>query len=564
MAALKTKTKISLFILLVAVALLEIFIYVNTRCLALAREKISNEAKRLALLRTAQKIFPVNDGVFLELGRYWMNQAQLPGLSIEEKVDRMKQAAQYFIRAIKLNPGSYQAHFYLAQVGQFLRFWEKIPFDPVEELKKAAALTTFDEGAYYQVGRSLFALWKELSPGDRELTLKLLSSVITPSTPERLTEILPLWEYNGAEKSIIEKILPVEAKMYRLLAEYLGRRGIKHELRLQKLAQAEKMEFDRARRLYYRGIEAIKIGQFKRGEQSFQEAQALLRRIKFYQTLSSEQLIDEEDYLEMIKELSRTLAFLRLSKGDELTSVRGELEKYLKLENDLSALEKFIDLLRQRIKNQSLLTSSADNEFLIFFFEALVDYKKGAYRVIIDKIPGRIRTIRENETKFPQEVAELWRITAEAYLKLDYLYDALTYFEKAREIKPEEIKLLVGLRKAYERLNREDKWAEINSQIKLIIQARGEKFKPVVLSPGKPGIFSLLAAEPTIKLKIVFDYQPFYRPLVAICLNGRVIKELFLTTPEIALESVGEVGENQLEIIPLNIVINCLEVKIQI
>ncbi|MCD6193956.1 MAG: hypothetical protein J7L26_10895 [Candidatus Aminicenantes bacterium] len=564
MMVIKNKSKIWLLILLVGVGILEILIYINLRCLALAKEKVSNEAKRLTLLKTAQKIFPLNDGVFLELGRYWTSQAQLPSLSVEEKVNRMRQAAQYFVQAIKLNPGSYQAHFYLAQVGQFLRFWEKIPFDPIEELKKAAALTTFDEEAYFQVGRNLFALWRELSPPDREMTLKLLGRVISPATPERLTEILPLWEYNGAEKDIIEKLLPLNARMYRLLAEYLGRRGIKHELRLLKLAQAEKMEFDQARRLFFRGIEFIKIGQFKRGEQSFQEAQALLRKIKFYQNLSSEHLIDEKDYWEMTKELSRNLAFLKISKGEELTSVKGELERYLALEDDLDSLEKFIDLLRQRLKSQSFLKLGPENEFIIFYFETMVAYKKGAYRGVIDKIPNKISIIRENQTKFPEEVAELWRITAESYLKLDYLYDALTYFEKAREIKPEDLKILLGLRKAYERLNREDKWAEISSLIKKIIQIRSERFKPVLLSPQEPRVFNLLAAEPTINLKITFDFETSYRPLVAISLNSRVIKEVFLTTPEIEVASPAQVGENKLEITPLNIKIKCLALKIQI
>ena len=266
----------------------------------------------------------------------------------------------------------------------------------------------------------------------------------------------------------------------------------------------------------------------------------------------------------MTKELSRNLAFLKISKGEELTSVKGELERYLALEDDLDSLEKFIDLLRQRLKSQSFLKLGPENEFIIFYFETMVAYKKGAYRGVIDKIPNKISIIRENQTKFPEEVAELWRITAESYLKLDYLYDALTYFEKAREIKPEDLKILLGLRKAYERLNREDKWAEISSLIKKIIQIRSERFKPVLLSPQEPRVFNLLAAEPTINLKITFDFETSYRPLVAISLNSRVIKEVFLTTPEIEVASPAQVGENKLEITPLNIKITCLALKIQI
>jgi len=564
MAGHRFNRKAVIIFLLAGAALLEILIYINVRCLSLARERVANDQKRLSILKTAQKSFPLNEGVFLELGRWWMDHAQVPRLSAGEKTARMRRAMDYFIQALKLNPGSYQAHFYLAQVGQFLRFWEDIPFDPVDELKKAAALTTFDEEAYYQAGRSLFGLWGELSTEDRELTLKLLANVITPATPERLTEILPLWEYNGAVDEVIERLLPQDARMYRLLADYLARRGIKHKLRLVKLAQAEKMEFDRARRFYSRGIERTKIGQFRRGEQYFQEAQGLLRGIKFYQSLIGEQLIEEEEYLTLRKELSKNLALLKLSKGEELASVRFYLEEYLILEDNLSSLKKFIDLIHQRIKNQGIDETKTEDEFLVFFLETLVDYKKGAYREIIDKITTRAGSILDNLVRFPTEVAEMWRIMAESYLKLDYLYDSLEYFERAREIKPEDLGILLGLKKAYERLNREDKWTEINLLITQIIQKKNEAFKPVILSPGKPRRFSVLADNPTTRLKFVFEFQNSIRPLLAISVNGRVIKELFLTNQELEVAPGFQMGENLVEIISFNTEIKCSRIIVQV
>lgn len=555
------KLTILTVVLFMLIIVLEIILYLNLRWLSLAREEIVNDQVRLKTLNRAQKLLPLNDEVHLELGKWWLIQAQRPQVSYEDRVEGLRKAMNYLVQAIRLNPGSYQAHFYLAQVGQILRFEQEIAFNPIEEFKKAASLTTYNEGVYYQAGRILFSLWKELSAGDKDLTLQLLANVITPNNPERLEEILPIWEYNGGSEEVLNRILPRDARMYRVVADYLARRGIKHKLRLIKLAQAEKMEFDRARRLYYQALNLAKLSKFKRAEQAFKEAHGLFQRIRFYQTLIDEKLIEEEDYANLVRELKRNIAFLRLSRGEDLSSVRTFLQSYVSDENDVTALEDFIEYLHQRMTIQGSRISSEEN-FLMFYFEALIDYKKGAYSQLIEKIRTQEIFLQDNTENFPEEVADLWQMMAESYLNLDFVYDALEYYERALVVKPKDIPILLGLTRVYERLNREDKREEVNLLISQIIKEREENFKPVNLLPGKVNNFQVVASGTSGYLKIVFELaESKIKPLVGIAVNNRVISEGFMEVPEIELEANFKVGSNQVEITSYNMGIRCLKIR---
>jgi len=550
-------------LLLIGIIGLEVILYLNIRWVSLARRDIANDQVRLKTLNRAQQIFPFNDEVNLELGRWWLTQAQSPHFSYEERIKGLKKAMNYLEQAIRLNPGSYRAHFYLAQVGQVLRFEEKIPFSPISEFKKAALLTTYNEEVYFQAGRHLFSLWNELSPEDKEITWQLLANVITPNNPDHLEEILPSWEYNGASEEVLNKLLPQDARLYRVVADYLARRGIKHELRLIKLAQAEMMEFDQARRLYFQALNQAQISQFRRAEQAFQEAYGLLQRIKFYQALIGEKLIEESDFYVFSKEIKKNIAFLRLSRGENFSSVKTLLLSYLDEEDDVDALENFINYLRQKMEIQGSKIANQE-KFLFFYLESLVDYKKGAFSQLSERIRSQGVFIQDNILDFPAEVADLWRIVAESYLNQDFVYDSLEYFEKALMIKPKDMNILLGLMETYERLNREDKIEEVSLRIAGIIREREEKFRSTPLLPGKTTNFQILASRNTRRLKIIFDLADSrVSPLVGVIINGRIEREGFLKSPEIEVETDFKVGINQVEITSYNTEIRCLKMMVE-
>jgi len=233
---------------------------------------------------------------------------------------------------------------------------------------------------------------------------------------------------------------------------------------------------------------------------------------------------------------------LRLSRGENFSSVKTLLLSYLDEENDVDALENFIKYLRQKMEVQGPKIANQE-KFLFFYLESLVDYK------ILD---------------FPAEVADLWRIVAESYLNQDFVYDSLEYFEKALMIKPKDMNILLGLMETYERLNREDKIEEVSLRIAGIIREREEKFRSTPLLPGKTTNFQILASRNTRRLKIIFDLADSrVSPLVGVIINGRIEREGFLKSPEIEVETDFKVGINQVEITSYNTEIRCLKMMVE-
>jgi len=203
-------------------------------------------------------------------------------------------------------------------------------------------------------------------------------------------------------------------------------------------------------------------------------------------------------------------------------------------------------------------------KFLFFYLESLVDYKKGAFSQLSERIRSQGVFIQDNLLDFPAEVADLWRIVAESYLNQDFVYDSLEYFEKALMIKPKDMNILLGLMETYERLNREDKIEEVSLRIAGIIREREEKFRSTPLLPGKTTNFQILASRNTRRLKIIFDLADSrLSPLVGVIINGRIEREGFLKSPEIEVETDFKVGINQVEITSYNTEIRCLKMMVE-
>ena len=201
---------------------------------------------------------------------------------------------------------------------------------------------------------------------------------------------------------------------------------------------------------------------------------------------------------------------------------------------------------------------------MFFYLESLVDYKKGAFSQLSERIRSQGVFIQDNLLDFPAEVADLWRIVAESYLNQDFVYDSLEYFEKALMIKPKDMNILLGLMETYERLNREDKIEEVSLRIAGIIREREEKFRSTPLLPGKTTNFQILASRNTRRLKIIFDLADSrVSPLVGVIINGRIEREGFLKSPEIEVETDFKVGINQVEITSYNTEIRCLKMMVE-
>ena len=171
----KIKKFLPLAVLFV-LGIINIQLFRNTNLLNKSAE-IGNYTEKINVLKKANRIFPHNHLVHTEMGRTYFEVASIDLTDTEQRDTHYERAVQNFIRAIKLNPGYYQSHFYFAQTLSFSHYFIPTEINFYDEYKKSARLTSFDTLAYFEVGRILFSRWMELSEEDKQYTLDLLKNI---------------------------------------------------------------------------------------------------------------------------------------------------------------------------------------------------------------------------------------------------------------------------------------------------------------------------------------------------------------------------------------------------
>ena len=140
-------------------------------------------------------------------------------------------------------------------------------------------------------------------------------------------------------------------------------------------------------------------------------------------------------------------------------------------------------------------------------------------------------------------------LIGESYLKLDYVYESEKYFRMALEIEPENLGVLLGIERCYDRLNDEDKAAEARHTIDRLVTPgtidlggrllrKGESFEEVLVTDGRPR-------------KISLEFAPAAagsRPLVAVFFNGRVVWEGTADSGSASFPASPRLGGNSLKI----------------
>jgi len=554
--------KKTVFILaLVVVAVVDILIYWNQH-LYYQAERIEKNEKKIEILERANKFYPLNDLVFYALGKAYFD---LGIISLNEEAKSsvyLQESIKNFKRSVRINPASQFSHFNLGQSLLYMSFFSSaLDVNCYDEYKKAAILVDHNSQIFYDVGKIFLSRWSELSEENREFTLEILRKLLGGKDREEFRTIMQTWEMNIKDYDVMEKILPDDPQIYRMYAEFLGEKSLSVEERQRVLADAEFLEFERAKSEHDSGENAYLYFQMKEALNQFKSCLNILEKIKFYQNLTQKNHIDRTEFSELLKSAFLNLAKCRLEQGEEFKDVESYLQKYLALEDKVAAVSKLESFLSDRgLISEKLNASFDDLERL--FFQLSLYFKQNRYRDIV-----RIgRLLQQSLVVVPEGKREVYvrvlQLVGDSYQKVDYIYDAGEFYQKALEVDPENLETLLRICQNYERLNADEKIQEIKERIDTLMSSAERVFENLTINKGRSFWHTLALDGRKITLDLHFkDSSERTTPLITVFFNGRVVWEDYLKDEVLSLPLESRVGKNSTQIVAVNRAVSLVKLE---
>lgn len=562
----KEKMKIKRVFLLGAIAamgIVNILIYWNVHLYYRAKEKTEDPEEKIRILKSANLFYPADDNVFYEMGKSYFD---LGMENLDDKTigqDYLQKSIQHFTRSLKINPASYFCHFNLAQSLLYLSYVSSdFEGDPYEEYKKAALLAGHNSQVYFEVGKIFLSLWPKLTEKDRDFTEQTLKRILERKDPQMSQAVMHIWEMNVRDYRVMEEMLPEDAPIYRMYAQFLGEKSLSRDERQRYLAKAELLEFERAKDEYVSGEGEFQYYRIKEAFRNFLSSLRELEKINLYQNLMGQGWINEKEFFELKKSVYLNMAKCLLEEGRDFDQAEGYLRSYLAMEDEVAAVGELESFLRRRGYVNEGFGSSFDDLGRLSF-QIILSFKQNRYRDIM-KV-GRL--LEQSFVLVPEEkkdeYVKVLQLVGDSFQKVDYLYDAGDFYRKALEIDPNNLGTLLRIRQNYERLNDEEKIRGVDEQIEGLLTPRKKDLKEQEIKRGKRAAYTLVldGSEIILDLSINWDKEISPVPLIAVFVNGRVLWEEYLSPDEgkgqdenfvISLPLKSKAGKNDLVVVPLN------------
>jgi len=571
-------------ITIAVIAIINISIYWSAHLYYRAEENTEDIDKKIKILERASQIYPSNGLVFYELGKAYFD------LGIQNLQDRvlsesyLLKSIESYSHSIKINPASYFSHFNFAQSLLYMSFfYPSYDISYYDEYRKAALLAGHNHQIFYEVGKIYLSRWSEISEKDKDFTFDILRKIASGKEREKLQNLMQIWDLNVKDYAVMEKILPEDAVLYRFYGRFLGEKSLSLEKRQEMLARAEFMEFEKAKKEYHAGENDFLYFRLKEALTHFKSCVNALDRINFYQSLVQQTLIGSSEFIELRKSTVLNLAKCQIEMGRMLEEVEGDLHLYFKLEDEVAEIGKLELYLRSRELIKEKLETSLD-DLKRLSFHMLLSFKQNRYRDIMRV--GNI--LRESFLVVPEAqkntYVKILLLIGDSYQKVDYIYDALEFYEKALEIEPDNLKTLLRIRQNHERMNEEDKIRETDKKIEKLMTPKERIFKNLLINKGQKysQVLNLDGREIILTLHFKGGRERDIIPLICVFFNGKVVWESYLKSEggfegekveeEKESESSGEadkivslslksnIGKNMLIVMPVNRSVNLLKI----
>jgi len=550
--------KMVLILAVVIVAVVDILIYWDIHLYNKAQE-IEDSEKKIIILKKTIDFYPENDLVFYELGRAYFDLGFDNLSNSAQSIKYLQESIKNFKQSLKINPASYFSHFNLAQSFLYLSYLSaSFNTSSQDEFKKAAILAGENSQIFYEVAKVFLSRWPELSDEDKDFTLDIMRKIVSGKDKERFLSLLNFWEMNIKDYNIIEMILPENPQIYRIYAKFLGEKSLYLEERQKYLAKAEFLEFEKAKEEFELGKNEYFYFRMQGASNHFRSCLGILKKLKFYHFLAQNSPIDHSEFNELQKSASLNLVKCQIEKGEKFEEIEKYLQNYLRLENQLSDLGDFESYLKNRdFIGQELEESFSDLDHL--YFEILLYYKQCRYREIMRA--GRL--LEKSYVVIPEDKKDTYmgilNLIGDSYQKIDYIYDAGEFYQRALKVDPDNLESLVKIRRNYERMNADERIREINERIQRILSPGEAVIKDVLLKKGRVSSQTLIFDGR--KKVIVLHFNTGVKgitPLITVFFNGRLIWEDYLKAEVLSIPVESELGENSLQIEAVNRPVNII------
>jgi len=262
-------------------------------------------------------------------------------------------------------------------------------------------------------------------------------------------------------------------------------------------------------------------------------------------------LIDPSEVNDLRRSTYLNLVKSSLEEGQELAEVEEYLYSYLNLEGRIKEIKELeLYLVERDILDKKMSLNLNDMNRL--FVQLLIYFKQNRYRDIVQI--GR--SIQSSVVVVPEEKKEKYvgvlQIIGDAYQKINYLYDAGEFYQKALRVKPEDLETLIRIRKNLVGLSEESKFAVLDKQIEKILSPETIVSHYTIKKRRTLRRELVLNGDDKILKIEIEDIRKEFRPLISIIFNGRVILEDYVMEESISIPLKTYVGRNLLIIAAVN------------
>jgi len=521
--------------------------YANIHLYYAAKAMTDDPAARIRLLEKANRVFPWNDLVHFELGKaYFERGVEDLGNVISRDADLRRSFAS-FERSLRLDPGALQAHFQFAQSLLYMTYLSlPAPVSYFEEFKKSALLTGHNSQIFFEVGKVLLSRWTGLSPAERVFTSDILERMLAQKDKEKLASVLQVWDIDARDYALMDTILPDDPATLRLYARFLGEKALSVEARQKAISRAESLEYLTAEGEAEAGQRALDSFRTAEAVTHFSACLSILGNIKFYQALTGEILINPKEYADLRRSAYLNLAKCRIEETRSLESAEPDLEAYLSLEDRSSAVGDLETFLKERsVLPAEPALNAKDLKPLVF--QLRLSFRQNRYRDIT-----RIGASLEQGLVFVPEamkadLLETYEIIGDAFQKLDYIYEAERFYDKALAGRPGSLALLLKIRKGYERLNDEAGLLKADEAILAALTPAEQALGGVPVPKGTERAIPLVLEAGRIALDLAFEASGEGLGAVAsLEFNGRVVWEDRVGPAGCTVKAEAATGTNSL------------------
>jgi len=544
--------RIVLIIFLMSIAILDIAVYWNTH-LYYESLIINDNEEKIELLDKANQYFPFNDLVFYELGKTFYDLGYQNLNDSDLSASLFQKSVSNYHRSLMLNPASQFCHFNLAHSIFYLNVLSpSMNLNSDDELKKAALLVDQNGEIFLEVGKNFLSRWDELSEEDQLYAIDILKRIMETKKWGKLQNLFHDWEINVENYELINRILPEDSHTYRRLAEYLGERALFIEKRHELFVEAEILEFEDAKREYQKGVDAFYSFRLKEASEYFSSCLSKLEKIRFYQNLTQQKLIDYTDFIQLKKFVYLYLAKCSIEENKHLLEAKDFLTHYLELEDNGREIKELESYLIER----KIIDRKLENSLDIldkFYIHLCLAYKQSRYLDIVRV--GRL--IETSYMVIPEEEQNVYvkilQIVGDAFHQVGNIYDAKDYYEKAYDLDPDNLDTLIKMNQDFKRLNDEIEIQKTDLRIEEILFPKNMKVANPHIRKGRRLTQNMVLDGRKIVLVLYFEsILEGTLPLVTILFNGQVVWEDYLQENEVSLSLEPKVGENELQVVAVN------------